>query len=54
MSRISFQKLEEGILNQTFTCLHKDDTEKKSDGLFIRINGVGLEGVWVDRQREIR
>ncbi len=43
-----------GFINKTFTCFHRDDVESQNNGLFIRINDPGLEGILIDRAAELR
>ncbi len=36
---VIIKRLSGGYLNKTFSCLHKNDTERQEDGLFVRVNG---------------
>ena len=56
LSDVKIERVKNGFLNNTYTCLHKDDIET-NDGLFIRVNGENcknLERIFVDKELEIR
>ena len=42
-----------GFINKTFICFHRDDVESQNDGMFIRVNDPGLEGILIDRAVEL-
>ena len=56
MDEVVIKRLEGkgGFINKTYTCFHRDDVESQNNGLFIRINDPGMEGIFIDRNAEIR
>ncbi len=50
----SFQRIQSGYLNLTYSCFLKSDLEDQLDGLFVRINEPALEPIWLDREKEVR
>ncbi len=53
---MKIERVKNGFLNNTYTCLHKDDIGT-NDGLFIRVNGENrknLERIFVNKELEIR
>ena len=43
-----------GFMNKTYACFHSDDVDSQNNGMFIRINDPGVEGIFIDRKSEIR